>query len=149
MKREIPNPYPDGNCFYCGRNNKNGLKLKFFLNEQNGEVSTEYVPSSQFSGQGDILHGGIMMGIIDEIMGWTTYIATGEKAVTSDIHVKFISPVYLNKSITVICRENSREGPKVHLEVKATNTDGRLCVKATGTYHILSNDRYEKLTSAY
>ena len=145
MKKEISNPYLDGRCFFCGMNNKNGLKLKFFVDEETGVVSTEYLPSSQFTGQGNVLHGGIMMGIIDEIMGWTTYVVTGSKAVTSDVQVKFIRPVYLGAMLRVKCKAYRKEGPRVHLQVEALNPEGRQCVNATGTYHILPEDRFERL----
>jgi len=33
------------------------------------EASTEYLPAKHFTGQGNILHGAIQMGLLDEIMG--------------------------------------------------------------------------------
>ena len=76
MKVEIANPYPDNNCFFCGSDNSEGLKLKFYWDETKQEVYTEYLPAQYFIGQGKILHGGIQMGLLDEIMGWTCYVFT-------------------------------------------------------------------------
>ena len=73
MKKEIQNPFPDNNCFYCGSDNNLGLKLEFFWDEDKQETYTEYLPSQYFTGQGNILHGAIQMGLLDEIMGLTSH----------------------------------------------------------------------------
>lgn len=149
MKREIENPYQDGLCFYCGPNNQDGLKLKFYLDEETGEVSTEYLPSAPFIGQGQILHGGIMIGLLDEIMGWMSHVGTGEMAVTSDIRVEFLRPVYLGIPVRVTCRVTSTENPRIHMEAEIVNGDGVVCSRATGTYHALARDRYDGLINGH
>lgn len=65
MKKEIPNPYLNEQCFFCGKENPDGLKLSFFLDDETGEVSTEYLPAPPFFGQGKILHGGIQVGMLE------------------------------------------------------------------------------------
>ena len=145
MKKEIPNPYQDRQCFYCGSENPRGFKLKFFLDPETGEVFTEYVPSPPFTGQGNILHGGIQMGLIDEVMGWTAHVTTGEMCVTTNIEVRFLKPVYMGKEVKVVCRATSREGPYVHMDTRIEYKDGTVCTTATGTYHLLSDERYQVL----
>jgi uncharacterized protein (TIGR00369 family) len=146
MKEKLDNPYPDDNCFFCGSENDSGLKLKFHFDKATKEISTEYLPAQHFAGQGNILHGGIQMGILDEIMGWTTYVHTGEMAVTSNINVNFLSPAYIgNKKLKATCRLSSIEGKKVEMIATLSDGDGKVCTEATGTFHIISADRFEKL----
>lgn len=146
MKKEIPNPFADNDCFFCGSENLSGLKLKFYWDEESGETSTEYVPPRHFSGQGSILHGAIQMGLLDEIMGWTSFFHTREKSVTSDLKVKFLSPTYINgNALKVICHLISREGPKVYLEATIINSAYVRCTTATGIYHVLPPEKYEAL----
>ena len=145
MKKEIPNPYQDESCFYCGSKNPEGLKLRFYQDDETGEVSTEYFPAQHFVGQGNILHGGIQLGLLDEIMGWTSYVHTGEMAVTSDFKAKFISPVYLGKTVKVVCKVTSRKDLKVHMHAALKNAEGIVCTTATGVYRILSSDKYQAL----
>ena len=85
VKKEILNPFPDKDCFFCGSNNNLGLKLKFYWDQEKKEASTEYLPVPHFVGQGKILHGAIQMGLLDEIMGWTSYVFIQKMAVTSKI----------------------------------------------------------------
>ena len=146
MKEEIINPYPDNNCFFCGSENNIGLKLKFYLDKEKEETYTEYLPDKHFVGQGDILHGAIQMGLLDEIMGWTCYVFTKQMAVTSDISIEFHRPTYIcEEKISATCQILSSEGPKVHMSAILLNNAGEKCTTANGTYHILPEEKYCKL----
>ncbi len=148
MKKLIADPYPDNSCFFCGRDNENGLKLKFYCDEKQKEVSTEYRPSQYFVGQGKILHGGIQMGLLDEIMGWTCYVFTKEMAVTSGLEVRFLMPVYVSgEKIRVTCRVLSRKGAKVKMLAELLNSEKAACTTATGTYHVLKKEKYDSIIS--
>ena len=145
MKKAIPNQYSGQECIFCGEKNPVGLKLKFYLEEETGEVSTEYLPAKPFVGLGNILHGGIQAGLFDEIMGWTAHHLTGEMGVTFELKVNFIKPVYLGKKIFVSCRMTSRQDQKVILDAKIATADDAVCSKATGTYYLLPKDRFQKI----
>jgi uncharacterized protein (TIGR00369 family) len=145
MKKEIPNPYPEQACFFCGEKNPVGLKLRFYLNEKTGEVTTEYVSSRLFMGLGNILHGGIQSGLFDEIMGWTAHTLTGQMGVTSELNIQFLKPVYLGKKLMVSCRIISQRGAKVHLGAQIETTEGTVCTQATGTYYLLPQDKFDQL----
>ncbi len=143
MKEEMQNPYPDNNCFFCGSENTHGLNLKFYWDEDEESVSTDYLPAKHFVGQGKILHGGIQMGLLDEIMGWTSYAVSQQMAVTSELSFRFLRPVYLRDAkINVMCRVSSREGSKVNMQATLSDDEGMVCTTAKGTYHILLPDKY-------
>jgi acyl-coenzyme A thioesterase PaaI-like protein len=145
MKKEIVSPYLDQQCFFCGESNAAGLRLKFYLDEDTGVISTEYTASAPFRGLGDILHGGIQCGLFDEIMGWTSHILTGQIGVTSDLTVNFLKPVYLGTRLAVSCRIAERDGSKVRLEARIEAPDGVVCTRASGTYHLLPQSRFDSL----
>ena len=146
MKEEIQNPYPNNNCFFCGSENTKGLNLKFYWDKETKESSTEYLPAQHFVGQGDILHGAIQMGLLDEIMGWTSYIFTKEMAVTTELDIKFLRPTYIcGEKISVTCRVITMEGPRVNMIANLSNSHGEECTAATGTFHILPPNKYDDL----
>jgi acyl-coenzyme A thioesterase PaaI-like protein len=145
VRKEIPSPYVDQQCFFCGDRNEAGLHLRFYLDEATGEVSTEYTASAPFRGLGDILHGGIQCGLFDEVMGWTSHILTGQIGVTSDLTVSFLKPVLLGTPIAVFCRIVDRVGPRVRLEARIEGPDGVVCTRASGTYHLLPQSRFDAL----
>ena len=148
MKEKLNNPYPDNNCFLCGSDNNSGLKLEFYCDKTTKEISTEYLPAQQFAGLGNILHGGIQTGILDEIMGWATFVHTGEMAVTSKININFLKPAYIcNKKLKAICRVVSHEGKQVNLVATLSDWEGNICTEASGTFHIIAADRFDKLVN--
>ncbi len=145
MKKEIPNPYPEQECFFCGEKNPVGLKLRFYLNKETGEVTTEYSASRLFMGLGNILHGGIQSGLFDEIMGWTAHTLTGQMGVTSELNIQFLKPAYLGTKLMVSCHIISRQDLKVHLGATIETADGTVCTQATGTYYLLPQDKFDQL----
>lgn len=148
MRKKIQNPYPDNNCFFCGSDNSAGLKLEFYWDDESKEITAEYFPAQHFAGQGDILHGGIQMGLLDEIMGWNSFICTEKMAVTSNLNINFIKPLYLGTKINITCKVVSREGSKVHMNAALTNIEGEICTTAAGIFSILSQDKYNNLINA-
>jgi uncharacterized protein (TIGR00369 family) len=145
LKIEIPNPYPEQECFFCGAKNPIGLRLKFYLDKETGEVTTDCVPSKLFMGIGNVLHGGIQAGLFDEIMGWTTHTLTGQMGVTSELSLHFLKPAYLGKKLIISCQIRSQANSKVQLEAMIKTDEGMLCTRATGTYTLLPQDKFEQL----
>ena len=146
MKTELANPYPGKNCFFCGSGNAHGLHLKFYHDDECCEISAQYVPAEHFAGQGDILHGGIQMGLLDEIMGWASFVHTGEMAVTTKMEVQFLRPVHISgQAVRLACRVTGRSGRKVHLQAELVNAENLVCTQAAGVYHILTPEIYAAL----
>jgi acyl-coenzyme A thioesterase PaaI-like protein len=81
-----------------------------------------------------------------EIMGWTSYVYTQKMAVTSELNIKFLQPTYIcGKQINVTCHVTSHKSSKINMQAKILNVEGVVCTIATGTYHILPQDKYKTL----
>jgi acyl-coenzyme A thioesterase PaaI-like protein len=86
------------------------------------------------------------MGLLDEIMGWNSYVFTQEMAVTSDLNIKFLHPTYIRgEKINITCRVTSQEDSKLNMQATLSNIEGVVCTIATGNYHILAQDKYKNL----
>jgi len=55
-------------CFACGKDNSDGLQLKFKYSEDGSKAETTYIPPEKFQGWKDIVHGGIITTLLDELM---------------------------------------------------------------------------------
>ncbi len=142
----VPNPYADGNCFYCGPRNPIGFKLRFFLTEtEPKEMVCRLKPSPNHCGLGRAFHGGLMAGLFDEIMGWSSETATGSKGVTARIEVEYLKPVYTDQEIEVRCRVETIDGRKVHLSTEITDAEGEVCSRAKGLYITLESEQFDRL----
>jgi acyl-coenzyme A thioesterase PaaI-like protein len=81
----------DGMCFCCGVRNPIGLKLTF--QTLPGErLRTEWTPRPEHQGFQDIVHGGLVSAVLDEVMIRLLY-ARGIRAVTAELKTRFLKPV--------------------------------------------------------
>jgi uncharacterized protein (TIGR00369 family) len=98
-------------CFVCGDRNESGLRVDFFYDR--GIAKAEFVADGRFQGYKNILHGGIISALLDEVM-IKAVIAEDLLVVTAEIEVKFIKPV--------------RIGERLFLEGKVVREKGRIFV---------------------
>ncbi len=78
-------------CIVCGRENNQGLQLKFVARED-GSVEGSFDCSTAFEGYPDRLHGGIIALLLDGVMTNCLF-AHGREAVTAELKIRFRSPV--------------------------------------------------------
>ena len=84
-------------CFACGENNPLGLKLKFTL-DQHGALHTSFTFRKEHQGYTDVVHGGFLGLILDEIMlnlAWRL----GVRAVTAGLELRFKKVVRVGDTV--------------------------------------------------
>lgn len=119
----------DKMCFVCGEKNPDGLQLKFDLE---GEIlKTRFKPGKKYQGYTDIVHGGIIAVILDEVMvnlAWRL----GIPAVTAEISVRFKQPVYVGEELEFTGWIIKDQGKLLLMEAKAQKIGGPIVATATG-----------------
>lgn len=78
-------------CLFCGEKNLYSLELNFQADSDNG-VRAYFRPHAGFQGYAGIMHGGAVAGVLDAAMTHCLFHA-GVRAVTGDLHVRFLQPV--------------------------------------------------------
>ncbi|MBN1906716.1 MAG: PaaI family thioesterase [Deltaproteobacteria bacterium] len=78
-------------CFACGTANPIGLNLEFYVSHD--KVNTEITLNRYHAGWFDIVHGGIISTILDEVMSWTILYFRRCFFVTRKLEIKYIKPV--------------------------------------------------------
>jgi uncharacterized protein (TIGR00369 family) len=77
------------NCFVCEPTNVRGLQIPFFRDTERQLVTAEFELNDTFSGAPTLVHGGIVLAVLDEAMAWAC-IAIGEQwAVTTETTTRF------------------------------------------------------------
>jgi len=89
-------------CFVCGDKNQCGLKARFFA-QDDGSVKSSYVVEQRFVGYTDILHGGVLASLLDEVM-IKAVLNEMKLAVTASMEIKYKMPVYVGQKIDLIGR---------------------------------------------
>jgi len=128
------------NCLVCGDKNEIGMNLSF---DYNGEVAaTEYTAESRFEGYKEVLHGGILTAILDEVMAKAIF---GKKILvaTVEIKVKFKKPVKTGQKIRLEGRYTGERGSLVFATSRAILPDGSLAAEAEGKFFRLKGEKSE------
>ena len=89
-----------GNCFVCGENNPNGLRLSFEIDKEKQTLKTTFIASPTFQGWDGIIHGGIISTLLDEAMAKLIY-ELGYQAVTASLEIKFKKPAPILEPLSV------------------------------------------------
>ena len=93
-------PIADNYCFVCGRDNPRGLKIKveYFPEEQAAE--TQITLPREYQGWADVIHGGILSTLLDEMMAHAVWRFAGP-GVTLSMEVRFHHPLKPDEAISV------------------------------------------------
>jgi uncharacterized protein (TIGR00369 family) len=135
--KKIINPYDSelNLCFGCSQKNPVGLKLQF--EESDEFLHASWHPEEKFQGYINILHGGIISTLLDEIGAWCVSVKIGTAGVTSEMTTKYLSPVFINKG-TVTLRASVAEKTEKKAVINCFLYDGqsKLCAEAVASYFI-------------
>lgn len=144
---EITNPYlskEDYNCFGCSPNNKYGLQMKFM--RDGDKIISDWEPKPQFAGYKNVVHGGIISTLIDEVAAWAVSVLLEATAVTSKLEVKYIKPIFTDKGKIRLKAEIVKKSHKlVNICVKIYNNENNLCTEGSVFYYIMDTDKTKKI----
>jgi uncharacterized protein (TIGR00369 family) len=126
--KAIPNsPY----CFVCGDKNNKGLNVRFYSSDR--KAKAEYTPKREFQGYRDILHGGIISTLLDEVM-IQAIIAQGILTFTTQIEVKFKKPARIGEKLLLEGEIIEDKGKIIVTKGEMAKEDGTIVAVATGKF---------------
>lgn len=102
------------------------------LEAEEGKLRMSYLIREEFANPAGIAHGGVLSGIIDEVMGMTTFTLGREGFyVAANLNIDFLRPAMVGDKV-IIESEVIRAGKTIaHVECKISSKEGKLLVKAT------------------
>ncbi|MBE0617842.1 MAG: PaaI family thioesterase, partial [Proteobacteria bacterium] len=59
----------EDDCFVCGTENPEGLRLRFSVDEAQRTIETLWVPREVHHGYTGVVHGGLVAAVLDEAVG--------------------------------------------------------------------------------
>ncbi len=122
-------------CFVCGKNNPDGLQIKFQYPEP-GTCRAEFTPPRRFQGWQGILHGGIVSTLLDEALahavGGAERGGGGSGAVTAELTVRFKRPVPIGQVVLLEGNVTSDRGRVVECESCIRDSNGNELASAKG-----------------
>src|SRR5260370_42003771 len=121
------------NCFVCGPNNREGMRLKFLLDEQSQTFVCRFRLSNRYTGPPGHAHGGIIASILDDAMGKVNKLHH-VVALTKEMTVEYLKPVPLHKPLHVEGREVSVHGRQHINAAEILNEKDEVLARSKGTF---------------
>jgi acyl-coenzyme A thioesterase PaaI-like protein len=93
-------PVSDNYCFVCGQDNPRGFKIEVRYLEDQLAAETELSLPREFQGWADVIHGGILSTLLDEMMAHAVWRFAGP-GLTLSLEVRFHAPLKPGEPILV------------------------------------------------
>jgi len=119
-------------CFVCGEANPHGLRLRSRL--EGGKVVLEHVTRDADRGWKHIVHGGITMTLLDEVMAWAAIVRSQAPCVAAELTTRLLRPIEVGARLRV---EGEVTGGRPRLLLTAGRVlgeDGQVLATAEGKY---------------
>lgn len=120
-------------CFVCGEDNPAGLKLDFFFDRKNRKAWAEFTAAREQEGYRDLLHGGIISSLLDEVMA-KAILAEGIPVVTSRLNVEFKKPAPIGEKLRAEGWITGHKSRAYFAAGRLSGPDGRVIAIASGVY---------------
>lgn len=124
---------PQNHCFACGKDNPQGMRLKFYIDEEARHAVCKFKLARRYQGPPGHAHGGIIATILDEAMGKINRLSR-VVALTRTMNVEYLKPVPLGKQLTVIGRARGVEGREHTNVAEITDDQGKVLARSTGVF---------------
>lgn len=123
-------------CFGCGQDNPIGLKLNF---QQDGKTArAEFTPTEFYQGWLGLVHGGIIICLLDEAMSWVV-LFEGMNCVTAEIQVKLRRPASIGELLLITSSITKKSRKLVKTQAVVSLKDGTPVAEGTGTHFVASS----------
>ncbi|MEI8202634.1 MAG: PaaI family thioesterase [Bacteroidota bacterium] len=141
--KKLKNPYTrfkSYNCFGCSPDNILGLKMEFYNDGE--KLIAKWIPSHQFEGYLNVLHGGIQATLLDEISGWVVNTKAQTSGVTMSMEIKFLKPVHVDQGeITIHAWVKEINRKIATIESELYNSVNEKCASAIVKYFLFSEEQ--------
>jgi uncharacterized protein (TIGR00369 family) len=127
-------------CFACGRNNADGMHLKFVYDREQDRFVCRFRLGKKFTGPPGHCHGGIIATVLDEAMGKVNKLRQ-VVALTTQITVDYLKPVPLNQPLRVESREIRVRGRRHVNRAEILNQKGEVLARSRGTFLAIDPQR--------
>ena len=127
-------------CFGCGPSNKHGLKMQFYSDDTS--VFSWFTVPEHYCGWKNLVHGGVISTLLDEIMGRAMFYILRSLGMTRKISIDFLQPVFIGKEIKLQgCIREVTNAREAMIEGILSNETGEVCAKAHGYYILFSPEK--------
>ena len=131
-------------CFFCG---PHGDGLKMLIQFKDGAVFSDFVLDAKFQGYDNVAHGGIVTGILDEVMWWTIFAVAGKISVTRKMDTEFLRPVYCAAPYRVKGKLLEQRHGNIYVSGVIQDSHGKVAARGNGLFRPAKHITPDALTA--
>ena len=124
-------------CFACGLKNPFGLKMEFYWEGE--DYLCRFTPRKEHQGYDEIMHGGLVSTLLDEVMGRSLYIQKIE-AVTARLEVRYRQPTPIGQELVIRGQMIEKRGKIWRLAANIMLPDGTVTAEAIATMMVRNRE---------
>lgn len=142
--RHIPTNGWDKHCFGCSPTNPAGLKMKFYTDETS--IFSRVKVPDHLRGWNNLVHGGVISTILDEVMGWAAIHLLKLIVLTKTMTIDYIQPVFIENELKAEAWITKfDDNGEVIIEATIHNERNELCTKSKGIFSYFSPDKIKEM----
>src|SRR5438874_3585948 len=130
-------PLKKNYCFACGKDNPDGMHLKFTIDRERKHFVSNFRLSKRYTGPPGYCHGGIIATILDDAMSKLSKLRD-VIAATSRMTVEYLRPVPLYTPLRVESRELSKRGRRLTRVAGITDERGTVLARGRGVFVVIN-----------
>lgn len=119
-------------CWVCGQDNPLGLRARSY--KVGDTVQLPCTPGREHSGWSDVVHGGFVATVLDEVMTWAAILGSRQSVFAADLSVRMHSPLRTGTACTAVGRMLRDRRRVFDAEAWLEDDVGRIYARATGRY---------------
>jgi acyl-coenzyme A thioesterase PaaI-like protein len=136
----LPANYRD--CFVCGENNEFGIQL-LDIRREGDVVRAAFMPKSYQQGFPNVMHGGIVFAVLDEVMAYACVLLAGKWAATAKTEVRFRKATPVDQELQLEGGITKGDGRRFSTWSKLLLADGTVMAEATGLFVPVPEDLFD------
>ncbi len=133
--------------FFCGLERNDGLQLKMMYGE--GIVCCDVNIDNRFQGYSDVLHGGMIFGILDVIIWYAIFMGTKKIAMTRHTEMDFLKPVMCNTPYVAKGKFLNIEERDIFATAWIADQNGEICARVNAIFREAKDISVERFINQY
>jgi uncharacterized protein (TIGR00369 family) len=130
-------------CFACGHQNPLGLHMRF--RREGDGVVCEYSPRREHQGFPGVMHGGVLVALLDEAMAWAMFAAHRALGVTARMETRYRRAASPDGPLIVRAWVARTRGRRIEVEATIEDTDGNRLVESSALFLRVPADEEQQL----
>ena len=135
------------NCLVCGQDNPIGMRARMY--KVGDEVQLSWTTRLEHSGWSDVMHGGFIATVLDEVMTWSAILASGKPCFAADFNLRLVETLPANVACIASARLERARRRVFDVQGSVLDEAGRTYAHAHGRYMPVPRERVPHLRNEF